>query len=428
MTVAAVSRFTEFTRAQWAALRAATPLPVTESQLRGLVGVNEWMSLDEVADIYLPVSRLLNLYVGATQSLHRATATFVGPESRACRMIGLAGSVAVGKSTTSRVLQALLELAEPSAGRSRDDRWLSAPQRELEGAGSRSGRLSRKLRPAAAGAVHGGRQVGGRRGVGAGLLAPGMTSCPASGRWCGAPTSSSSKGSTCCRPEAGGLASRCPASCRTSSIFSITYRCRGRGHRAGYVERFLKLRDTVFRDPSSYFHRYAALSPEEAAATAREIWASINAVNLRENVGRRASASAPDFRQAVMTPAADQAGKDVGRVGRVGGAGELSPLRSLSPPAHSRTAGVRGTRALEGVREQRLGGLGRALEKRGWLLRVRAAEREQLLGLRQRFDPSAMSPMPSRVASFTIAPPMAQPVGRPHARDERSIELERVHR
>ena len=55
----------EFTRAQWAALRASTPLPLTESQLRGLVGVNEWMSLDEVADIYLPLSRLLNLYVGA---------------------------------------------------------------------------------------------------------------------------------------------------------------------------------------------------------------------------------------------------------------------------------------------------------------------------------------------------------------------------
>ena len=78
MTVATVSRFMEFSRAQWAALRSSTPLPLTESQLRGLVGLNEWMSLDEVADIYLPLSRLLNLYVGAVQNLHRATATFVG--------------------------------------------------------------------------------------------------------------------------------------------------------------------------------------------------------------------------------------------------------------------------------------------------------------------------------------------------------------
>jgi type I pantothenate kinase len=109
VTVATVSRFVEFSRAQWAALRDSTPLPLTESQLRGLVGVNEWMSLDEVADIYLPLSRLLNLYVGAAQSLHRATATFVGSDSpRVPYVIGLAGSVAVGKSTTSRVLQALL--------------------------------------------------------------------------------------------------------------------------------------------------------------------------------------------------------------------------------------------------------------------------------------------------------------------------------
>src|SRR5690349_13861457 len=105
----AISRFVEFSRAEWARLRAATPLPLSEPQLRGLVGLNEWMSLDEVSDIYLPLSRLLNLYVGAAQSLHRATATFVGSDSpRVPYVIGLAGSVAVGKSTTSRVLQALL--------------------------------------------------------------------------------------------------------------------------------------------------------------------------------------------------------------------------------------------------------------------------------------------------------------------------------
>jgi type I pantothenate kinase len=105
----AVSRFLEFTRAEWAARRASTPLPLTEPQLRGLVSVNERMSLDEVADIYLPLSRLLNLHVGATDNLHQATATFL--DSRTPRVpfvIGIAGSVAVGKSTASRVLQAFL--------------------------------------------------------------------------------------------------------------------------------------------------------------------------------------------------------------------------------------------------------------------------------------------------------------------------------
>src|SRR5678816_652870 len=94
-----VSRFIEFTRAQWAHLRAATPLPLSEAQLRGLVGLNDPMSLDDVTDIYLPLSRLLNLYVGATQTLHGATATFLGSAAapRVPFVIGLAGSVAVGK-------------------------------------------------------------------------------------------------------------------------------------------------------------------------------------------------------------------------------------------------------------------------------------------------------------------------------------------
>src|SRR5688572_5886414 len=116
----AISRFVEFTRAEWARLRASTPLPLSEPQLRALVSINERMSLDEVSDIYLPLSRLLNLYVGATQNLHHATATFLGSDSpRVPFVIGIAGSVAVGKSTISRVLQALLS------------RWPSHPQVDL---------------------------------------------------------------------------------------------------------------------------------------------------------------------------------------------------------------------------------------------------------------------------------------------------------
>ena len=287
MTVTAVSRFMEFTRAQWAALRAATPLPLTESQLRGLVGVNEWMSLDEVADIYLPVSRLLNLYVGATQSLHRATATFVGSESpRVPYVIGLAGSVAVGKSTTSRVLQALLSSwpSHPQVDLVTTDGFLR-PQRELEARGlaQRKGfpesydlrRLVQFMADVKSGAaevsapvyshlaydiVPGERQVVRRPDI---VIVEGLNVLQTGSGRAGQPM---------------------PSFVSDFFDFSIYVDAEDEDIEQWYVERFLKLRDTVFRDPSSYFHRYAALSPEEAAATAREIWASINAVNLRENV------------------------------------------------------------------------------------------------------------------------------------------------
>ena len=287
MTVTAVSRFMEFTRAQWAALRAATPLPLTESQLRGLVGVNEWMSLDEVADIYLPVSRLLNLYVGATQSLHRATATFVGSESpRVPYVIGLAGSVAVGKSTTSRVLQALLSSwpSHPQVDLVTTDGFLR-PQRELEerGLAQRKGfpesydlrRLVQFMADVKSGAaevsapvyshlaydiVPGERQVVRRPDI---VIVEGLNVLQTGSGRAGQPM---------------------PSFVSDFFDFSIYVDAEDEDIEQWYVERFLTLRDTVFRDPSSYFHRYAALSPEAAAATAREIWASINAVNLRENV------------------------------------------------------------------------------------------------------------------------------------------------
>ncbi|HEV2369294.1 MAG TPA: type I pantothenate kinase, partial [Acidimicrobiales bacterium] len=104
-----LSRFRAFSRDEWAALRAATPLPLTGEELERLKGLNEAVDLEEVTDVFLPLSRLLNLYVGATLDLHRAANTFLGhPEVKVPYVIGIAGSVAVGKSTTARILQALL--------------------------------------------------------------------------------------------------------------------------------------------------------------------------------------------------------------------------------------------------------------------------------------------------------------------------------
>jgi type I pantothenate kinase len=105
----APSRYHRFTRDEWARLRADTALSLTEHDLARLRGLNDRVSLDEVTEIYLPLSRLINLHIGASQALHGATATFLNtPAARAPYLIGLAGSVAVGKSTTARIMQALL--------------------------------------------------------------------------------------------------------------------------------------------------------------------------------------------------------------------------------------------------------------------------------------------------------------------------------
>jgi type I pantothenate kinase len=283
----ATQRFTEFTRAEWAALRAATPLPISEPQLKGLAGLNEPMSLDEVTAVYLPLARLLNLYIEASQALGRATATFLGTERpRVPFVIGLAGSVAVGKSTTARVLQALLARwpSHPQVDLVTTDGFL-LPLRTLEARGlvDRKGfpesydlkRLVQFMADVKAGVpeveapvyshlrydvVPGQYQVVRKPNI---VIVEGLNVL-----------------------HVGAARGERPRSPFVSDFFdfSIYIDAEDADIEQWYVERFLQLRDTIFTDPSSYFHRYSQLTTSEAIETARGIWRSVNAVNLRENV------------------------------------------------------------------------------------------------------------------------------------------------
>ncbi|MDT5082966.1 MAG: type pantothenate kinase [Mycobacterium sp.] len=278
------SPYVEFDRRQWRALRMSTPQPLTEEEVVGLRGLGEQINLLEVEEVYLPLARLLHLQVAARQGLFSATAEFLGepqqnPDRPVPFIIGVAGSVAVGKSTTARVLQALLARWDhhPRVDLVTTDGFLY-PNAEL----NRRNLMHRKGFP----------ESYDRR-----ALMRFVTSVKSGSDYVCAPVYSHLHYDRV--PDAkqvvrhpdilileGLNVLQTGPTLMVSDLFdfSLYVDARVEDIEQWYISRFLAMRSTSFADPVSHFHHYAGLTDQQAEIAASDIWRSINRPNLIENI------------------------------------------------------------------------------------------------------------------------------------------------
>ncbi|MFC0581907.1 type I pantothenate kinase [Micrococcoides hystricis] len=281
------SPFVELDRPTWARLAAEIKQPLNQQDIERLRGLGDKLSLAEVAEVYLPISRLLNIYVQNSKNLRQEQTEFLkSRSSRTPFVIGVGGSVAVGKSTTARVLQEMLR------------RWPNTPRVELV---TTDGFLfpNRELRRRGLMERKGFPESYDRRS-----LLRFVSAVKSGANEVEAPVYSHlsydivpGERIVVHRPDVlivEGLNVLQPAQPRTDGTtglavsdffdFTVYVDAKSADIKRWYIERFMKLREGAFTDPDSYFHRYSKLDDEAAVATANAIWERTNGPNLRENV------------------------------------------------------------------------------------------------------------------------------------------------
>ncbi|KAB3523117.1 type I pantothenate kinase [Corynebacterium sp. zg254] len=277
---AAPSPYIEFDRTQWRGLRQAMPQVLSECELERLRGIGDEIDLEEVSEVYLPLSRLINLRVEAHKQLNRVTEEFLGkPMPKIPYIIGVCGSVAVGKSTVARVLQVLLQ------------RWESSPRVDLvttDGFLFPTEELERRR------LLH---RKGFPESYDQGALLRFVTQVKSGRRNVTAPVYSHEAYD---RIPDEFVTVDCPDILIVEGLnvletgptlmvsdlfdFSIYVDAKREDIEDWYINRFLKLKNTAFQDPQAHFHHFAELSDEEASFVAREIWQTVNLPNLMENI------------------------------------------------------------------------------------------------------------------------------------------------